>query len=222
MKRNKNYLKCLTILAFVAAISIAGAASADAQNRNRRVRRVQTHVIKKMPKGHVAIRVNGNRFFYHKGIFYGRRTAGFAVVSAPLGAVVKKLPPRKQVVRINRTKYFLVDGVSYIKVKKGYRVVRSPARIRASWGAGYGMPMAAYGIPGLYFSTNLYYAYSPKHKQYAFTFAPSYRAGKTWTGTYEATNRRLNRNDDRFSTPRERTGRSATRSARNRSKRRVD
>lgn len=218
MKRKENYLKSLTILGLVAVFAIAGADSANAQNRSRRVRTVQTSVAKKLPKGHVAIRVNGNSFFYHKGVFYGRRTAGYAVVSAPLGAVVRKLPRTKNAVRIGRTKYLVVNGTYYIKVKKGYRVVRSPAGERVSWGAAYDVPIAVYGIPGFYFSTGLYYAYSPVHKRYAFTFGHSQWSGKHW----RASKRRLARNDARLSAPRASTARAEARRERNRSRRRVD
>lgn len=134
----------------VAAISLAGifiamtvtADSAFAQPRRAAEVRhpAQRHdkVVVSLPKNHRAVSVGRTRYFYHRGTFYRKAPAGYAVVNAPLGAVVFDLPIGFRTVLVGGTSYFTNGGVYYRRLPSGYRVVSAPPAIM--------VPVQSYGF----------------------------------------------------------------------------
>ncbi|GMQ81858.1 MAG: hypothetical protein BMS9Abin05_1295 [Rhodothermia bacterium] len=161
----RTLIRCIeTILVagLIAVLMMAGARSSDAQPRRGGGRTVHSKVVKKLPRGHATLRVRGDRYFYNKGVFYGRSKGGYRVVHAPVGAVIRKLPRGYKVFRTRNRKYFRHNGVFYTKARKGYRVITPPWSQTTYWGG--------FGIPGVYFGMGLMYQYSHPHKTYRMAF----------------------------------------------------
>lgn len=190
----KTIIRCIEPLLFaglIAFLLMAGIPEADAQPRDRGGRNGRTDVVKKLPKKHSTVRVNGNRFFYSKGAFYGKSRRGYTIVDAPIGAVVRRLPRSNQVIWIGGQKYFVHNGVFYVKVRRGFKVVAFPWHVAASW--------SGIGIGSTFFIPGFAYRYSPAHKTYRIAAAKK-RGQKmnTWNRTVRRReNRRFgNRNNE--------------------------
>ena len=125
----------------VAAISLAGiliamtvtADSAFAQPRRaaevRYPAQRQSRVVVSLPKNHRAVSVGRTRYFYYRGTFYRKASAGYVVVNAPLGAVVADLPAGFRMNVVGGMSHFTYGGVNYRRVPSGYRVVSPPPAI---------------------------------------------------------------------------------------------
>jgi uncharacterized protein YgiM (DUF1202 family) len=134
MKTNL-YSKYLVAAIFLAGILVAMTVTADsasAQPRRAEFRHpAQRHgrVVASLPKNHRAVSVGRTRYYYHRGTFYRKASAGYVVVNAPLGAVVANLPVGFRMTVFGGMTHFTYGGVYYRRVPSGYRVVSTPPAI---------------------------------------------------------------------------------------------
>jgi hypothetical protein len=69
---------------------------------------------------------NNTRYWYDDGCFYMPQNGGYAVVTAPIGAIVASIPPGYETPVVDGTNYFYFGGVFYIYTGQGYQVVAAP------------------------------------------------------------------------------------------------
>lgn len=88
----------------------------------------QVAKVVKLPAGHKTIVVKGTNYYHHKGIFYKRRSSGFVVVRAPIGAEIPILPAGYVTIRIGGVAYYhyYATYYRYDPVKKAYIVIEKP------------------------------------------------------------------------------------------------
>lgn len=162
MKTLIQCIETLLIAGLIAILMMAGANTSNAQPRRGGGKMVRSKVVKNLPRGQAKLLAKGERYFYNKGVFYGRSKRGYAMVHAPNGAVIRKLPRRHKVFHTWNRRYFRHNGVFYVKVRKGYRVV-APPWSRTTYRRGL-------GVPGVYFGMGLMVQYSHAHKTYRRAF----------------------------------------------------
>lgn len=86
--------------------------------------------VRSLPSGHVDVRVGGNDYRYHGGVFYRPRPDGaYVVVRPPIGARVSYLPPGYVSFGIGPSRYFYFDATYYLwdEPRQEYVVVEEPA-----------------------------------------------------------------------------------------------
>lgn len=70
---------------------------------------------------------NNQRYYYDDGCFYLPQNGGYAVVTAPIGAMVTSLPQGYETpVAADGQTYYYYAGVFYISTGNGYQVVAAP------------------------------------------------------------------------------------------------
>jgi uncharacterized protein DUF6515 len=69
---------------------------------------------------------NNQRYWYDDGCFYLPQNNGYAVVTAPIGAIVASLPPGYETPVLDGVTYYYFGGVFYVYTGQGYQVVAAP------------------------------------------------------------------------------------------------
>jgi hypothetical protein len=69
---------------------------------------------------------NNTRYWYDDGCFYLPQNGGYAVVTAPIGAIVASLPPGYETPVVDGVTYYYFAGVFYTYTGQGYVVVAAP------------------------------------------------------------------------------------------------
>jgi hypothetical protein len=70
---------------------------------------------------------NNQRYWYDDGCFYLPQNGGYAVVTAPIGAMVSSLPQGYETpVAADGQTYYYYAGVFYVSTGNGYQVVAAP------------------------------------------------------------------------------------------------
>lgn len=86
------------------------------------------HRIHILPNKHKSMTVRGIKYFYHAGVFYQRASAGFVVVTSPVGAHINALGRGFISFQVGARRYFHVNATYYIRDKKTkeYIVIDKP------------------------------------------------------------------------------------------------
>jgi hypothetical protein len=69
---------------------------------------------------------NNQRYWYDDGCFYLPQNNGYAVVTAPIGALVASIPPGYETPVVDGVTYYYFAGVFYVAAGQGYQVVAAP------------------------------------------------------------------------------------------------
>ena len=84
------------------------------------------HVVHRLPPGYVSLMAGGLALLYCEGLFYRYTTAGYTVVTPPVGAVIPALPPGYTTVISNGVPYYYFGYTYYTPAPNGYVVVAPP------------------------------------------------------------------------------------------------
>jgi Family of unknown function (DUF6515) len=70
--------------------------------------------------------IANQQYYYDEGVYYQPATGGYAVITAPLGAIVNSLPPGYETTMVGNDYYYYYGGTFYIDTGNGYQVVQAP------------------------------------------------------------------------------------------------
>jgi hypothetical protein len=74
----------------------------------------------------ILLSIANQQYYYDQGVYYQPSGSGYAVVSAPIGALVSFLPPGYETTTVGNDEYFYYGGTFYINTGNGYQVVAAP------------------------------------------------------------------------------------------------
>lgn len=83
--------------------------------------------VRTLPPGRLDLTFGRGHYFFHAGVWYGRRGPNFVVVRPPLGIIVPILPPTFATVMVTGIPYYYANDIYYVAVPDGYQVVAPPA-----------------------------------------------------------------------------------------------
>ena len=85
-------------------------------------------VLPGLPRGYMQVSAGPNGYFYFDGVFYQFTTAGYAVITAPVGAIVPQLPEGAEQVMAGPVTYYYAAGAFFLpQTPAGFAVVAPPA-----------------------------------------------------------------------------------------------
>lgn len=79
-----------------------------------------------VPDGFETVMVNGETFYYDRGIFYQQVGSQLVAIPPVLGAVVDSIPQDYEIVMADGVHYLYTGGVYYQRVDQGFAVVVPP------------------------------------------------------------------------------------------------
>ena len=82
-----------------------------------------------IPNNHYIARINGEKHYYHDGLYYKKLANNYVIVPPPIGAVVPAIPEEFKPVVINGETYHMHNGIYYLYTSGGYQVVLPPVVI---------------------------------------------------------------------------------------------
>jgi Family of unknown function (DUF6515) len=129
LSRRRRYRRIILIILLGLLTSFTFFTETNAQARRMHAEHRRAVRIAHLPPHYTNIVVGPRRYFYNGGIFYRRTRAGYAIVTAPIGARIAALPVGFVRLRIGRADYFYFNGVyyNYIPEDRVYVVVEKPA-----------------------------------------------------------------------------------------------
>jgi hypothetical protein len=80
-----------------------------------------------LPPGYFSLSFGPRHLFYHGGVWWEGRGAGFVVIAPPFGVVVPALPPDTSTIWVGGMPYYYANDVYYAQGPQGYTVVAPPA-----------------------------------------------------------------------------------------------
>lgn len=87
------------------------------------------HYYPSLPLGYLTLKIADMIYYYSGGTYYQYTPSGYAVVSAPVGAVIQELPPWYRQIPYGKTTYYFYNNTYYVQEPAGYTVVTPPSPV---------------------------------------------------------------------------------------------
>ena len=82
-----------------------------------------------LPTGYRTLKLANRILYYLNGLFYQPTPYGYAVVTAPVGAIVRELPPGYYQIFYGGTPYYVYNNTYYVQGPMGYHIVTPPSQM---------------------------------------------------------------------------------------------